>query len=139
MLDGLSLDEYREASSGRPYGALVEFYVVRRDPPELAAEVRSILASLPADGRRAQHRFFNRWNRVGQRSGFWRKSCEQALDEIVLDARLTLARADVPAGERTLLRMFRLATVGLALTAARSPEVRERMGMEASRVRPLSR
>lgn len=134
----VDLEEYRRVSAGRPYRSLVALEVVRRDPSELAAEVRCLLGRLPLRARRAQERFFNRWNWIGQQRAFWRRDCAEALDEIVVDAHLALARAGVEPGEEQLLHMFRLATVGLALTAARSAEVREAMELESDRVRPLA-
>lgn len=122
--------ELREACSGQPYRALVELYAVRHDPEALASRIRSELARFPTGAADDAERFYNVWNLRGQQPGMLDLDCRDAVDRLLEDARRRLP--DEPA-DRDLLRAFRLATLGLALTASLFPDARRRMDVRTAR------
>lgn len=125
----LSLEEYRRECAGQPYRALVEFHVVRHAPDELVPEIRGTLARLSDLPRDVAAGYFNKWNVKGQHREVRELDCAEALDLMVRDARRLLRERGLGDGEDRLLLLFRLATLGVAFTAARHGDVRRRMGI----------
>lgn len=129
------LEEYRRQCRGQPYRELVELYAVRHDPGQLAAEVRGEHACFPPALAREVAALYNRWNREGQRPDIMAMECHEALEQVVDTARDRLGEVADDGGEpsdRTLLRTFRLLTIGLALTAAVFPEARADMDVRTA-------
>lgn len=121
--------ELREACSGQPYRALVELYAVRHDPEALASQIRGVLGRFPPGTASGAERFYNVWNVRGQDTPVLDLDCRDAMDRLVDDAR---RRLPGDADDRDLLRAFRLATLGLALTASLFPDARRRMGVRTA-------